>query len=143
MLGCNTKEGQCQGLQALTVLSGAPGTFRSSQRPVHPSSTGRRGRSRGSGGGSATGGRSEVRGQGPPLRLLLRLTLSLSPSRSVSIISEARQQADRKRSEEPRSGPRPGTGGSGGDFRHTPLPGAALSAKEKLTGAGRLPGGSV
>lgn len=48
------------------MLSGAPGTFSSSQCPVHPSSTGRRGRSKGSGGGSTTEGRSEVKGQGPP-----------------------------------------------------------------------------
>lgn len=71
---------------SLTVLSGAPGTFSSSQRPVHPSSRARRGRSRGSGGSSTMGKRTEVRRQGSFLDYSFVPPALPSPSRSISII---------------------------------------------------------
>lgn len=91
LLGSEVK-GESQ--KSLTVLSGGPGTFSNSQRPVHPTSRARRGRFRGSGGGSTTEERSQVKSQkslqstspfrAPPLP-------SPSPSLSVSIILEPRQ----------------------------------------------------
>lgn len=76
------------------MLCGAPGTFSSSQCPVQPTSRAPRGRFKGSGGGSTTGERSQVRGQksipaaaplpSPPIP-------SPSPSLSVSSILKPRQ----------------------------------------------------
>lgn len=112
------------------MLSGAPGTFSSSQRPVHPSSTARRGRFRGSGGGNTTGERSDVRGQESLAFHYSVPPSSSSPSRSVSIMLDSTAVLGSPEVQRvATSKPRPGSGGSRADFRRTPLQGAGTGER--------------